>query len=73
MEAKKLRVSMTGGLIENDNYLSGCCCLGGKPLVDGIQSGSRFIFAPGQYGRDGSVVVFYPDKIARHCTALIEQ
>lgn len=71
VEAKKLRVYMTGGLIENGNYLSGRWRVGSKPLGDDLFSDSWFTFAPGQYGQDRSVQAVYPDQLAQHCAALI--
>lgn len=73
VEPGKLRLSMTGRLIENENYLSGHWRVGAKPLGDGLFSDSWFSFAPGQYGGDRSVETVDPDQLARHCATLIEQ
>ena len=73
IEAKKLRVSMTGGLIENGNYLSGQWRVGAKPLGDGLYSDSWFVFAAGQYGADRSVESIDVDQLVRRCTRLMEQ
>ncbi len=73
VEPSKLRLSMTGRLIENGNYLSGHWRVGAKPLGDGLYSDSWFSFAPGQYGRDRSVEAVDPDQLARRCASLIEQ
>lgn len=71
VEAKKLRVSMTGGLIENGNYLSGRWRVGSKPLGGNLFSDSWFTFAPGQYGEHRSVQAVYTDQMAQDCAALI--
>jgi hypothetical protein len=64
---------MTGGLIENDDYLSGRWRVGGKPLGDGFYSDSWFSFAPGQYGGERSAEAVYADQLALHCAILIKQ
>lgn len=73
VDVKDLRVSMTGGLIEGGNYLSGRWRVGGKPLGDGLYSDCWFSFAPGQYGGDRTLEEVEPDALARHCATLIEQ
>lgn len=73
VDAGKLRVSMTGGLIEGDNHLSGRWRVGSQPIGDGLYSDSWFSFAPGQYGGDRSVKDSEPDVLAQHCATLIEQ
>ncbi len=73
VEPSKIRVSMTGGLIENNNYLSGRKRLGGQPIGDGLFSDSGFLFAPGQYGGDRKEQAVDPDKLAGHCAALLTQ
>ncbi len=73
VEPKKLRVSMTGGLIENGNALSGRWRVGSQPLGDGLFSDSWFSFAPGQFGGDRSLQIIDPNQLAQHCAGLIEQ
>lgn len=73
LEPKKLRVSMTGRLIENGNYLSGIWRVGAQPLGDGIYSDSWFSFASSQYGKDRSVEAVDPDILARRCATLFEE
>ena len=73
VEAKKLRVSMTGRLVENGNYLSGHWRVGNKPMGDGLYTDSWFIFAPGQYGRNRSVEFVDPDRLAMQCADLIKE
>ena len=73
VEAKKLRVSMTGGLIENNDYLSGRWRVAAKPLGDGVYSDFWFSFASGQHNQDRFVQTVDPEQLARHCADLIEQ
>lgn len=73
VEPKKLRVSMTRGLIENGNALPGRWRVGSLPLGDGRMSDFWFLFAPEQFGRDRSAQAVDPVELARHCASLIEQ
>lgn len=73
LDARELRVSMTGGLVEGDNYLSGRWRVGSQPLGDGLYSDSWFSFAPQQYGGDRPVDAVEPDGLAQLCATLIEQ
>jgi len=72
-EPKKLRVSMTGGLYENENYLSDRRRVGQQPIGDGLFNDSWFFFAPKQYGGDRKEQAIDPGQLARHCAALLTQ
>ena len=72
-EPKKLRVSMIGGLYENENFLSGRWRVGQQPIDGGLFSDSWFFFAPGQHGGDREERAIDPCKLARHCAALLTQ
>lgn len=73
VDARELRVSMTGGLIEGDNYLSGRWRVGSQPLGGGLYSDFWFSFAPGQHGANRSVEAGEPDGLAKLCATLIDQ
>jgi hypothetical protein len=73
IDARDLRISMTGGLIEGDNHLSGRWRVGSQPLGDGLYSDSWFSFARGPYGGDRAVEEIEPDVLAQQCATLIEQ
>lgn len=68
-----MRVSMTRGLIEDGNYLSGRWRVGSQPLGDGVLSVSWFSFAPGQCGADRSKHTTDPNQLALHCAELFKQ
>ena len=73
LDASELRVSMTGGLIEGDNHLSGRWRVGSQPIGDGLYGDSWFSLAPGLDADDRSAEEAEPEALARRCATLIEQ